>query len=243
MWPLLGGTAFELHDLLAMEEQLAPPHRVELAAGVGVGRHVHAVEPDLAVLDARVRVLEVGPAVPQRFHLGPDQHHAALPRLEHEVVVPRLSVGDDDLVAAPTHPEHGTVQSAWCRRVVRGFEPWRRSRTRHRPPRGTASKAKSGPRTDEQKNAMLRAHSAAALRGSSGDGDRSRARRGVRLRRDDPRSRTSDHARRRARHRPVGADARARSAAEPRSGAHERRASNRLTLRCTRSRPMDSISS
>ena len=71
-----------------MEEQLALAHRVELGAGVRVGRDVHPVQPHLAVLDARVRLLEVAATVAQRLHLGAREHDPALPRLEHEVVVP-----------------------------------------------------------------------------------------------------------------------------------------------------------
>ena len=90
----------ELDDLLVVQQQLAGAHRVELAPRELVGRHVHAVQPDLAVLDARVGVLEVGAAVADRLHLGPLEHDAALVRVQHEVVVARLAIGDDDLVAA-----------------------------------------------------------------------------------------------------------------------------------------------
>ena len=107
--------ALDLDDLLAVQEQLALADGIELFARVGVGQHVHPEEPELVVVDAGVGVLQVGAAFAHRLDLGAREHDPGFPRVEDVVVVPRLAVGDDELVAAPAHRQHGTA----CSRTVR----------------------------------------------------------------------------------------------------------------------------
>src|SRR5262249_37954674 len=56
---LLLGAPVELVDLLVVQQQLAPADGVELTPAERVRRDVHPVQPDLALLDPRVRVLEI----------------------------------------------------------------------------------------------------------------------------------------------------------------------------------------
>ena len=74
----------ELVDLLCVQQELAPADRIELARRERVRGDVHPVQPDLAVLDPGVTVLQVRRAAPDRLHLGAAQHDAALPVLEEE---------------------------------------------------------------------------------------------------------------------------------------------------------------
>ena len=65
---LLGGPCHRV-DLTAVQQQLAPTDRIELGAAERVREDVHPVQPDLAVLDARVGILQVRVVLPQRLHL------------------------------------------------------------------------------------------------------------------------------------------------------------------------------
>src|SRR5262249_38841843 len=91
---LLRARLLELVDLTPVKEQLAPALGVEFGPGERVRSDVHAVEPHLAALDARVGVSEVGFAIADRLHLAADQRDPALVRLVDEVVVARTSVHD-----------------------------------------------------------------------------------------------------------------------------------------------------
>ena len=110
-----------------MQQQFAGTDRVEVAAGELVGRHVHAEQPDLAVVDAGVAVLEVGATVADRLHLGALEHDPALVGFEHEVVVAGLAIRDNDPVAAVRHKDRrypptrdgDRVDGEWVRLVRR----------------------------------------------------------------------------------------------------------------------------
>src|SRR5699024_3636867 len=56
------------------------------------------VHPHLAAVDVAVAVDQRGPAVAQRFHLGPGQHDAGFPGVVDVVVVPGPLVGGDQLL-------------------------------------------------------------------------------------------------------------------------------------------------
>jgi hypothetical protein len=68
---------------------------VVLAGGGGVGRDVDVVQPQLAVADEGVAVLELGPALAQRLDLGALQDHPGLELLEELEAEGRLPVGGD----------------------------------------------------------------------------------------------------------------------------------------------------
>ena len=71
---------------------------VELV-GLDVFGDVAADQPDFAVLDAAVGVVQRQRAFAQALHLAADQHDAALERVEHFVLAPRLAIlGDQPLV-------------------------------------------------------------------------------------------------------------------------------------------------
>jgi hypothetical protein len=80
-------------DLPAVEQQLAGAlGDVIKTVRLHVFRDIAANEPDLAVLDPGVRLVERHPAAAQALDLAPDQDQAAFERIEHEVVVPGLAV-------------------------------------------------------------------------------------------------------------------------------------------------------
>src|SRR4029079_7275619 len=99
------GRARELVDLLVVQQELPGADGIEIAARELVGRHVHAEQPDLAVVDAGVAVLEVGTTVADRLDLGTFQDDPALVGVEHGIVVAGLAIGDNDPVAAVRHRE------------------------------------------------------------------------------------------------------------------------------------------
>ena len=86
---VLGGAPAQLVDLAAVQQQLPAPVGVggTEPGREGVGRHVHAVQPHLAVDDPGVAVPELGLALPQRLDLAAGQHDAGLVGLEDVVVV------------------------------------------------------------------------------------------------------------------------------------------------------------
>ena len=77
--PVLG-LAGQVVDLAFVQQELASPVRVEHAeaAGVPVGRHVHAVQPYLAVLGPGERVPQLHLALPEGLDLAADQHDPGL---------------------------------------------------------------------------------------------------------------------------------------------------------------------
>ena len=101
----------------AFAESGAPAHAIsqnvvanvaELAAtarraGIPVIHVWYVVEEGgrLTVVDARVRLLQVCVALADRLDLAALEDDPALVGVEYEEVVPRLAVGDGDLVAAP----------------------------------------------------------------------------------------------------------------------------------------------
>src|SRR5215207_898242 len=83
-------------DLALVHQQLARAlGLVVLARGRRVRRDVDVVQPDLAVLNLRVAVLELRLSAAQRLDLGAGQHESGLPALEQVIAVGRLLVGRD----------------------------------------------------------------------------------------------------------------------------------------------------
>jgi hypothetical protein len=92
----LGDAAGEALELAAVGQQLARALRlVVLPRGRRVGRDVHVVEPQLAVAQGRVAVLELHRAFAQRLDLGALQDDPALELVEELVAKRRLPVGGD----------------------------------------------------------------------------------------------------------------------------------------------------
>src|SRR5262245_9813896 len=116
---LLGHRSLELHDFGAVEQQLAPPGRLQVpAVALLVGRNVELEHPGLAVLDRRVRLGEARLAVAQALHLGAGQHQPRLHGLEDEVVMARTAVLRDHAVGRVGFARHGSaVPGPWCRRA------------------------------------------------------------------------------------------------------------------------------
>jgi hypothetical protein len=97
--PALGGLADQFSNLLAVQQQLAPPCRVVVrVATMAVRVDVDVVQPDFAAFHAREAVAEVHGAFADGLHLGADEHDARLERLEDVVVVKRLPVLGDVLL-------------------------------------------------------------------------------------------------------------------------------------------------
>src|SRR5690348_9046112 len=85
-------------DLGLVQQQLSlPPGRVVGPGALRVLGDVHALQPDLALVDRRVPVHQRGAALPQGLDLGAHQRDAGLVRVHDRVVVPGLAVGRDDL--------------------------------------------------------------------------------------------------------------------------------------------------
>ena len=85
--------AVETSDLLFVHEQLAHAHRVAVEdVALLIGRDVHAVDKDFALVDRAPAVLEVDPALTDGFDLGAEQLDACLVALFDKIVVPRLFV-------------------------------------------------------------------------------------------------------------------------------------------------------
>src|SRR3954447_22456987 len=106
--PLLARHRRDLLDLVAVQQQLAPPARLVVRPGaLGVLGDVALLQPHLArVGHRRERVSERRAARPERLHLGAHEYDAGLVDVVDVVVVPRLAVGRDDLAAAlPGHDD------------------------------------------------------------------------------------------------------------------------------------------
>ena len=70
--------------------------------GPGIGAHMRVDQKCLALLNARVTVLEIGLAIAQRLDLAPEQHQAGFIGFIDEIVVPRLPVDADDFFPGRT---------------------------------------------------------------------------------------------------------------------------------------------
>src|SRR5688572_7551793 len=78
---------------MGVEQQLSLAHLGVLrVSAMAVRADVDVHHPHLAVLDARVAVAQVDPALADRLDLGAQQRDAALPRFEHVIVVARFAV-------------------------------------------------------------------------------------------------------------------------------------------------------
>src|SRR3954468_17068948 len=83
-------------DLAPVDEQLARAlGLVVLARGGRVGRDVHVVQPQLAVAEGGVAVLDLHATLAQRLDLRPLQHEAGLDLVEELVAVGRVAVARD----------------------------------------------------------------------------------------------------------------------------------------------------
>src|SRR5262245_16196946 len=88
--------AYQALDLVTVEEQLARALGiVVLHAGGGVGRDVGVSQPDLAVLDHRVGVADLGLSLAQRLDLAAGQLDPRLELLDQLVLVRGAPVGGD----------------------------------------------------------------------------------------------------------------------------------------------------
>src|SRR6202022_2735150 len=110
--PALLDAALDAVDLAPVGQQLARALGIVVVARRrAVGRNVHVVQPQLAVADAGVAVLELCPAGAQRLDLRALQHDAALQALEQVVAKRRVAVArhvarPDLLAFALGHPVH-----------------------------------------------------------------------------------------------------------------------------------------
>ena len=65
----------------------------------GIGADMRVDQERFAFVNARVAVDQIGLAVAQRFDFAADQHQARFENLVDEIVVARLAVDTDDLLA------------------------------------------------------------------------------------------------------------------------------------------------
>src|SRR5436305_12153097 len=105
--------AGERVDLLAAKEELpVAVGIVVLAVPLVVDRDVGADEPGLVPAHVPVRLLERGPALAERLHLGAGQDETGLDSIQEVVVVPRPAVVDDQLLGSGSHP--ASVEPPWA---------------------------------------------------------------------------------------------------------------------------------
>ena len=167
-------------------------------------------------------------ARPSRIDLtsGPREHDPGFPRVEDVVVVPRLAVGDDQLVAAPAHRQHRT---ACGRTVLQDRSCGVDAEVHHE--RGRERRAARGVgrrrgRALERARGALRHCDARSLRAPGrpgrGRGGRAGPRSRVWLRGNDTRRGTRGRRRCGGGHRPLVADARHRPPPGGRGRARQR---------------------
>ena len=112
---LLGDAGLQAVDLVAVEEQLAPPVGI-VGTDVGgelVRRDVHPLEPQLAGIAAGEAVGELDVAEAQALDLAPGEHDAGLDDVEHLVVVPGAAIAGDQLGAALVSPRAACEPFSW----------------------------------------------------------------------------------------------------------------------------------
>src|SRR5439155_1051222 len=86
----------EAIELAAMHEELAAARRLVVLPRRRIVRaDVHVHQHELAAMEAREAVFQIGAAVAQRLHFAAGQHEPRLERLVDEVVVPRLAIDRD----------------------------------------------------------------------------------------------------------------------------------------------------
>src|SRR5205807_9665977 len=95
-------------DLAAMEQQLPLSLRIVVfTIAVTVGRDMRADKEGLAVVEVDVAVLQIHPPLAQRLDLGAGERDSCFELLEDEVVVKRLAIGGDHLLAGIGFGGHG----------------------------------------------------------------------------------------------------------------------------------------
>src|SRR5215204_4201248 len=92
---LLGTRLHQALDLAPVQQQLPGALRLVVLTRRLVGRDVHVAQPDLAVPDLGVCVLQLHAAIAQRLHLRALEHDAGLELVEQVEAEARLPVGGD----------------------------------------------------------------------------------------------------------------------------------------------------
>src|SRR5438876_689272 len=104
-----------------MEQQPARPKWLVVPdVALVVWRDVHIIQPDLAILHARVALAQVHLACPDRFDLGASQGDAGFERLQDLVVVERLAIGREDALRRPLGRRHFARAVLLCRGALLG---------------------------------------------------------------------------------------------------------------------------
>ena len=89
--------AVQLLDLSSVQQQLAGPHRIMIVIICKrVGADVHLIDENFTIFDPGIGVLEIGPALPQRFDLRAHQNEAGFNGFIDEIIEARLAVLGND---------------------------------------------------------------------------------------------------------------------------------------------------
>jgi hypothetical protein len=96
---LFGNASIEALDLVAMQEEFSATLRI---GGIRtrrrfIGRDVKLLEPEFAAMHHREGVAEIGSAITEALHLGPDQDDASLERIDDFVLETTASIRRDDV--------------------------------------------------------------------------------------------------------------------------------------------------
>src|SRR5262245_16371449 len=92
----LGRRAEQLADLALVEQQFAGTSRRRIVvAARSVMRDRHSLQPDLAIADMGVRLIQARLAVTQRLDFGSGEDETSLPGFEEVVIVPGPGVSGD----------------------------------------------------------------------------------------------------------------------------------------------------
>ena len=67
-----------------------------VVAAVRIGADVRTDQPQLAIFDSGVAILQIDASVAQRFDLRAQKHNPGFHRVDDFVIVPRLAVEGDD---------------------------------------------------------------------------------------------------------------------------------------------------
>ena len=137
--PFLRRLRRQLVDFTAVQQHLADAFRLVIhIAGRIVGRNMHPVQPQLAVLRARVGIPQVNLARPDGLDLRAGQRQPGLHPLQNFVIMQRLAIdGNLPIIAHrrpgrrlllavaifPSHNDHtsGELRDRGCRMRAAGF--------------------------------------------------------------------------------------------------------------------------